>query len=155
MSLDRNSGLEPPDVKTWLVDGTVADVRSVLAGYCYDHADLDVSDVRDIRRTAVCDSIIFGLSGSQILLGMAMSARVRKSTVIPEYFLGVMERSLPFKSPPLCFVKNPVRTAARLAHQLDQLVAKRLGATWLYVSALGSVNPPSLPDVPQGSEDSA
>jgi hypothetical protein len=144
-------GLDPPNVKTWLVNGTVADVRSVLAGYCYDGADLDESDVRDIRRTAVCDAIIFGLTGSQILFGMAMSARVRKDTTIPEYYIGVMERGLPFKSPPLCFVKNPVRTAARLAHQLDQLVAKRLGMTWLYVSALGSVNAPSVPNLPQSS----
>lgn len=150
-----NPGLEPSDVKTWLVDGTVADARSVLAGYCYDGADLDESDVRDIRRTVVCDAIIAGLTGSQVLLSMAMSARVRKTTAIPEYFIGVMERSLPFKSPPLCFVRTPVRTAARLAHQLDQLVEKRLGWVWLYVSALRSVNPPKLPEIPQSSDDSA
>lgn len=150
-----NPGLEPSDVKTWLVDGTVADARSVLAGYCYDGADLDESDVRDIRRTVVCDAIIAGLTGSQVLLSMAMSARVRKTTAIPEYFIGVMERSLPFKSPPLCFVRTPVRTAARLAHQLDQLVEKRLGWVWLYVSALRSVNPPELPKIPQSSDDSA
>lgn len=147
--------IEPPDVKTWLVDGTVADVKSVLAGYLYDKAQLDESDVRAIRRTVVCDAIIFGLKGTRILLGMAMRAKVRKTTDIPEYFIGVMERSLPIKRPPLCLLNDPLRTAARLAHQLDQLVAKRLGLTWLYVSAIKSVNPPGLPNLPQSEPNSS
>lgn len=138
----------PSDIKTWIVESTVTDVKSVLAGHLYDGADLDESDVRDIRRTIVCDSIILGLTGSQILLPMAGSSRVRRETKIGEYFLGVMERSLPWKIAPLCLVRNPVRTAARLAEQLDQLVAKRMGLTWLYVSALNSVNPPNLPQIP-------
>lgn len=147
--------LEPPDIKTWLVDGTVTDVKSVLAGYLYDKAQLDESDVRDIRRTVVCDAIIHGLTGSRILLGMALRAKVRKTTDIPEYFLGVMERSLPLKRPPLCLVNDPLRTAARLAHQLDQLVTKALGMTWFYVTAINSVNPPGLAELPHVEPDSS
>lgn len=138
----------PSDTKTWIVESTVADVKSVLAGLLYDGADLDENDVRDVRRTVVCDSIILGLTGSQILLPMAGSARVRQETKTGDYFLGVMERSLPWKDAPLCHLTNPVRTAARLAEQLDQLVAKRMGLTWLYVTALSSVNPPILPQIP-------
>jgi hypothetical protein len=138
----------PSDIKTWIVESTVSDVKSVLAGHLYDGADLDESDVRDIRRTVVCDSIILGLTGSHVLFPMAASARVRKETKISEYFLGVMERSLNWKFAPICNIPNSVRTAARLAEQLDQLVAKRMGLTWLYVSALNSVNPPNLPQIP-------
>jgi len=141
--------LEPSDYKTWLVDGTVADVRSVLAGYIYDGAPLDDSDITDIRRTVVCDAIIEGLTGKYSLLGIASRARVRKSTHIPGYFIGAMERGLPLKLPPLCHLRDPLRTAARLAHQLDQLVSERLGMTWLYVTAFNSVNEPEGMKFPQ------
>lgn len=154
MSLERNSGLEPPDVKTWLVEGTVADVRSVLAGYLYDGADLDDSDVADIRRSVVCDSIILGLTRSQILLASAYLTKLPKTTS-PDYFYGVLERTLPVKRPPLCFLDDPLRIAAKMAADLDKQVEKKLGLTWLYVTALRSVNQPGLPNVPQESEDSA
>lgn len=147
MSLEGNSGLEPPDVKTWLVESTVADVRSVLAGYLYDGADLDDSDVADIRRSVVCDSIILGLTGSQILLATAYAAKLSKTTSEPDYFFGVMERSLPVKRPPLCFLDDPLRVAAKMACDLDKQVVKELGLTWLYVTAIRSVNAPRLPQL--------
>jgi len=137
----------PPDVQKWLVEGTVADVRSVLAGYLYDGADLDDSDVADIRRTVVCDSIILGLTRSQILLASAYVMKLPKTTSPPDYFFGVMERSLPIKKPPLCFLDDPLRIAAKMAFDLDKQVTKKLGLTWLYVTAIGSVNAPELPQV--------
>lgn len=140
----------PPDVQKWLVDGTVADVRSVLAGYLYDGADLDDSDVADIRRSVVCDSIILGLTRSQILLASAYVTKPPKTTSQPDYFYGVMERSLPVKRPPLCFLDDPLRIAAKMAADLDKQVEKELGLTWLYVTAIGSVNEPGLPQI--GSE---
>ncbi|MBV6489847.1 MAG: hypothetical protein CNCCGFBP_00221 [Fimbriimonadaceae bacterium] len=136
----------PPDVQKWLVEGTVADVRSVLAGYLYDGADLDDSDVADIRRSVVCDSIILGLTRSQVLLSSAYMTRLPKTTS-PDYYYGVMERSLPIKRPPLCFLDDPLRVAAKMAADLDKQVAKKLGMTWLYVTAIGSVNAPGLPQI--------
>ncbi len=143
----------PPDVKTWLAEATVTDVKSVLAGYLYDGATLDKSDIADIRRTVVCDSVILGISKNQLLLPMLFSAKVKSTTEIPGYFLGVMERSLKLKSPPLVFVKNPLRTAARIAHQLDQIVEKRLELTSICVQNLNSVNTPKLELIPQHDAD--
>jgi hypothetical protein len=136
----------PPDVQKWLVESTVADVRSVLAGYCYDGADLDDSDVEDIRRSVVCDSIILVLTRSQILLASAYLMKLPKETS-PDYFYGVMERSLPVKRPPLCFLDDPLKIAAQMAADLDKQVTKQLGLTWLYVTATRSVNEPGLPQV--------
>lgn len=138
----------PSNIQKWLVESTTADVRSVLAGYCYDCADLDDSDIADIRRTVVCDSIILGLTRSQILLATAYLTEPPKATS-PDYFFGVMERSLPIKRPPLCFLDEPLRVAAKMASDLDNQVKKELGLTWLYVAALHSVNAPALPQVSQ------
>ena len=143
----------PTNVRTWLVESTLCDVRSVLAGYLYDGADLDKDDVADIRRTVVCDSIILGINQSQILLPLIFVSRVRDTTEIPGYFLGVMERSLNLKSPPLTFAKNPLKTAAHLAHQIDQAIEKKMGRTWLNAAFFNSVNDPSWFVNPQIDQD--
>jgi len=131
----------PPDVRSWLLGATVADVRSVLAGYLYDGAKLDESDVADIRRRAVCDSVILGLSApSYMLFGVAQVSRHTMKKEIPGYYLGVMERCLNTRVPPLSLMQQPVRIAAHLAYELDKKVEKQLYSTMLAVTILETVN---------------
>lgn len=132
----------PKDVRSWLLGATVADVRSVLAGYLYDGVSLDDSDVVDIRQRVVCDSVILGLSApSHVLFGIANSLRHSIPTFIPGYFLGVMERCLDTRHPPLSLLPRPVRIAAHLASELDKQVREKNFSTMLAVTILGSVNP--------------
>lgn len=131
----------PPDVRSWLLGATVADVRSVLAGYLYDGANLDSSDVADIRRRVVCDSVILGLGApSHMLFGVAHASRNAIKKEIPGYFVGVMERCLDTRHPPLSLLPRPVRIAAYLAYELDKLAAKEIFGTMLAVTVLNTVN---------------
>lgn len=131
----------PPDIRKWLLGATVADVRSVLAGYMYDGASLDNKDVADIRRKVVCDSVILGLSApSHMLFGMANCASRKSVKEIPGYFVGVMERCLDTREPPLSLLPRPVLIAAHMACELDKQVAKEIFSTMLAVTILDSVN---------------
>lgn len=144
----------PPDIRKWLLGATVADVRSVLAGYLYDGASLDDSDVVDIRQRVVCDSVILGLSApSHMLFGLAHASRKAMPKYIPGYFLGVMERCLDTRQPPLSLLPRPARIAAHLAYELDKQVREEIFSTMLAVTIFGSVNQrPELSSTDDGDE---
>ncbi len=146
---------KPPDVAKWLVESTVIDVKSVLAGYLYDGADMDWDDVSDVRRQVCCDAIIYGLLGSRILFGLALKTKPGEHEIIPGYFVGVMEFMLALKSPPLNSIPNALKTIATMARRLDKAVTNRLGLIPLYVDAFNSLNPPDMPEIPQSEPDSS